>query len=800
MGIIHDNKSITNISLWQTKLGLLPVPLYANKNDKQFVLLNGNRGNFCLDLLENSEPIENRNRAWSSDVSYYITLEKKLDNLLIQTWNSPNPQTFPVKRVLDDLNGFHRLLEEQEPKSQQDIVKHVIRVFRSLRNQLGNNFDGQASLKVFLSLLACATENKDRSKINNKKWGLSAEAIDLAENINQAAWDRLISELIEENFNGLKPNLSLMLRHASGKVFQEAHYEAIFIHQEQLRLFGLPSEPIKLGKESAGVGLHFTPPALARTLVEEALFSYGNLAEQKEIKIFDPACGSGEFLRESLRQLRLKEFAGKIKLVGWDVSEAACDMAKFVLAWECRGFEKNVVIDIQCRDSLAKDSNWSNDSDIIIMNPPFVSWKKMSSGQRSVTEHSLGRIVNYRPDLSSIFVWKASQSLTKKGILATIVPASFLDSRSNEPIRQKLGEVLEAKLVARLGSHILFSTAFVDAALYIGSTEKTRTNILAFWADYRFSSTSEGLRSLRKIRNSSENVLPVVEDGYSIYAVSEIEENTNNWSPRPYESILQFNILSRRFPTVETLFDVKQGVSTGKNDAFIISKEYFDTLPKNERKYFRPAAMNKSIKYGFLSKIVYVFYPYGENSIENEDVLKAKVKKYYNDILVKYKKELSERQRINPNAWWHLAEHRTWQETVFPKLISTHFGDVGSFAWDETGEYVVVQGYAWLFKPTEKFDSLSQELSLAYLAIQNSPLFGELLAAVSNHMDGGQWNLSKRYVNKIPIPNLMEANFNSNIIKELTSYGKKIHAGKFGDDTTLNELVRTIYQVDRQIY
>ncbi|MBA2736877.1 MAG: N-6 DNA methylase, partial [Pyrinomonadaceae bacterium] len=454
MGIMQDNKSITNISLWQTKLGLLPVPLYANKNDKQFVLLNGNRGNFCLDLVENSEPIENRNRAWSSDVSYYITLEKSLTNLLIQTWNSPKPQTFPVNKVLSDLTGFHRLLEEQEPKSQQDIVKHVIRVFRSLRNQMGSDFSGQSSLKVFLSLLACATENKDRNKIDSNKWGLSADDVELARSVNQSAWDRLVSELIEENFNGLKPNLSLMLRHASGKVFQEAHYEAIFIHQEQLRLFGLPSEPIKLGKESAGVGLHFTPPALARTLVEEALFSYGDLIEQKRIKIFDPACGSGEFLRESLRQLRLKEFTGEITLVGWDVSEAACDMARFVLAWESRGYEKNVVIDVQCRDSLAEDSNWSNDSNIIIMNPPFVSWQKMSSEQRKVTEDNLGKIINYRPDLSSVFVWKASQSLNKKGVLATIIPASFLDSGSNEPIRQKLGEILETKLVARLGSHL----------------------------------------------------------------------------------------------------------------------------------------------------------------------------------------------------------------------------------------------------------------------------------------------------------------------------------------------------------
>ncbi len=797
MGNIQNNKTITNISLWQTKLGLLPVPLYANKKSKQFVLLNGNRGNFCLDLLENSEPIENRNRAWSSDVSYYITLEKNFDNLFIQTWNSPKITSYPVNKVLSDLNGFHRLLEEQEPKSQQDIVKHVIRVFRSLRNQLGNDFSGQSSLKVFLSLLACATENKNRNKINIDKWGLSSDSIELAKSVNQTAWDRLVLELIEENFNGLKPNLSLMLRHASGKVFQEAHYEAIFVHQEQPTLFGLPSEPIKLGKESSGVGLHFTPPALARTLVEEALFSYGSLGKQKEIKIFDPACGSGEFLRESLRQLRLKEFDGKIKLIGWDVSKAACDMAKFVLAWESRGFEKNVAIDIQCRDLLAEDSNWSNDSDIIIMNPPFVSWKNMSSEQRSVTENSLGQRINYQPDLSSVFTWKAARSLNEKGVLASIIPASFLNSSSNEPIRQKLGEILETKLVARLGSHLLFSTALVDAALYVGSVKKNHKGTLAFWADYRLSSNAEGLRALRKIRNSSKDILPIIEDGYNIYAVSEIEKDTKSWSPRPYESVsLLNNLLSKQLTKVEDLFDVSQGVKTGKNKAFLIDKEYYDSLPKVEKNYFRPAIVNKSIKFGFLIDTTYVFYPYGKHYLENEEKLSQKLKAYYNGILLKYKNELI-RKAANPDEWWNLDRARTWQIDLVPRIVSTYFGDVGSFAWDETGEYVTAQGFSWLLKPTIEVETFNSELGLAYLAILNSSIFGELLAAVSNHVGGGQWDLSKRYVNKIPLPNLMEADFNPNTISELASYGKQIHAGKFSNENDLEKLVRTIYQVDR---
>ena len=774
------------------------MPLYANKKSKQFVLLNGNRGNFCLDLLENSDPIENRNRAWSSDVSYYITLEKNLDNLLIQTWNSPKPQLFSVNKVLSDLNGFHRLLEEQEPKSQQDIVKHVIRVFRSLRNQLGNDFTGQSSLKVFLSLLACATENKNRNKVNIDKWGLSSDSIELAKSVNQTAWDRLVLELIEENFNGLKPDLSLMLRHASGKVFQEAHYEAIFVHQEQLRLFGLPSEPIKLGKESSGVGLHFTPPALARTLVEEALFSYGSLSKQKEIKIFDPACGSGEFLRESLRQLRLKEFAGKIHLVGWDVSEAACDMAKFVLAWESRGYEKDVVIDIQCRDSLAEDSNWSDDSDIIIMNPPFVSWQNMPSLQKDMVKATLGNLAKNTPDLSSLFVWKASQSLSKKGVLASIIPASFLDSHSSEPLRQQVSEILETNLVARLGSHLLFSSALIDAGLFVGSKIKNVKPSLAFWADHRLRSNAEGLRTLRKIRFSDKNVLPIIEDGFNIYQIPNHDQGIKSWSPRPFESYsLLSDLLNKDFPTVDFLFDVKQGIRTGNNNVFLLSASEFDALPKEEQKYFRLAIINKSIKYGYLIDSTYVFYPYGKNEINSEDELNQFIPNYYRNTLLKNKEKLSKRAGINLEKWWNLTRHREWQVEQNPKLVSTYFGDAGSFAWDESGDFVVVQGFGWILRPKKNIKEISQTIGLAYLSILNSKLFTELLAAVSNHVGGGQWNLSKKFVKDIPLPDLTKKDFNPELINELASFGKQIHSGKFSDETELEKLVKTIYQVDR---
>jgi len=36
------------------------------------------------------------------------------------------------------------------------------------------------------------------------------------------------------------------------------------------------------------------------------------------LKIFDPACGSSEFLIEALKQLKENKYNGEIKVIGWD--------------------------------------------------------------------------------------------------------------------------------------------------------------------------------------------------------------------------------------------------------------------------------------------------------------------------------------------------------------------------------------------------------------------------------------------------------------------------------------------------
>ena len=68
-------------------------------------------------------------------------------------------------------------------------------------------------------------------------------------------------------------------------------------------------------------------------------------------------------------------------------------------------------------------------------------------------------------------------------------------------------------------------------------------------------------------------------------------------------------------PTLETIFDVKQGILTGLNEAFILSKRELDDLPPEETRYFRPALFRDSLSAGLVQDKYFVFFPYGDRGL-----------------------------------------------------------------------------------------------------------------------------------------------------------------------------------------
>ncbi len=92
----------------------------------------------------------------------------------------------------------------------------------------------------------------------------------------------------------------------------------------------------------------------------------------------------------------------------------------------------------------------------------------------------------------------------------------------------------------------------------------------------------------------------------------------------------------KKLARVANVFKVEQGVRTGNNLVFKVSSYNFETLPDNEKKYFRPVIDNESITNGFLHKGGYIWYPYDKNGLilKSEDELEENVPTFYQNVLL----------------------------------------------------------------------------------------------------------------------------------------------------------------------
>jgi hypothetical protein len=96
---------------------------------------------------------------------------------------------------------------------------------------------------------------------------------------------------------------------------------------------------------------------------------------------------------------------------------------------------------------------------------------------------------------------------------------------------------------------------------------------------------------------------------------------------------------------------------------------------------------------------------------------------------------------------------------------------------------------------THKF---STKIGYAYLAILNSDIFSQLLAASSTHVSGGQWALTKQYIENIALPDLFKLKTNSQLIEGLISIGKSIFHGNLMSNKEIDlqaKLVRQAYGI-----
>jgi SAM-dependent methyltransferase len=782
---------------WAGLLGLVYVPMFgagekAKTRGDHAILLDGAKASFAFssgntpEMLSQNTPL---NWTWSSHVRHAAIVDRCESTLYLRQWDAPGLiRRFEVPRQEQGAIDFLEILQAVRPLQVPDVIQHVLHAFRLVR-EIRSCQRPLWAIRVLNGLLLAAdgvrTGRIDRAAVEKAgtigeafralggRARTLAEVADLPKGIRDQDIGVLGHYFLQPDARtGLYLLPSLLFRHASSKLYQEAHLEIERSPQLSFAGMGSTIEPTGTLRRD----IRFTPANLARALVQQAIAALGTLPQR--LVAVDPACGSGIFLQELLRELALRQFGGCVKVIGYDISEVSACMSRFCLknaATDLGGGKMKVEVKVEEHNSLRE--TWDT-ADLVVMNPPFIPFSALDAGQRQDVQTILGDAAKGRVDMAMAFVSKAVQSLRPGGVLACVLPGAALYGESGLPWRERLQAEGEVLMLGRFDGFRYFPTSLVETSFLLlrrrREGEKHRPSVEVVIA--REGSEDAALRTLRlpgdDLRRQTQ--------GVEVFKIKAAETSPESWRPlhqSDYEC--RRDLMARNLPRVGTLFEINQGVRIGDKKTFLLDKEAYESLGK-ERKYFRPAAGGGTVRKGQLVRSDFIFYPYGSEGLllKTEEELRKSVPHYYTHWLAPRKKALEERAQIA--CWWGLTRPRTWQFTRSPHIVSAYFGGSGSFAFDPDGEYIVVNGFAWDWRSAlpEHLEFGGTRLPWAYLALLNSTVFEQILSWFSVPLQGGQMRLELRFLSKIPIPDFSCEFTPPDLLQDLVDMGKSIHRGQ----------------------
>ena len=179
------------------------------------------------------------------------------------------------------------------------------------------------------------------------------------------------------------------------------------------------------GKKSK-TGSYYTPSHIVSEIVNEYL--------QKDSKVLDPCCGTGQFLLAFAEKIEDPE-----KIYGVDIDEIAVRIARInlLVKYKDKEFAPNIV----CKNTLFEIGNYDlfslNDEkirefDVIATNPPWgVHFSKTDKERLKMLYPQIESFESF-----SYFLKKSIDLLKKDGVISFILPESILNVKVHSDIRE----------------------------------------------------------------------------------------------------------------------------------------------------------------------------------------------------------------------------------------------------------------------------------------------------------------------------------------------------------------------------
>ncbi|UCE15001.1 MAG: SAM-dependent DNA methyltransferase [Candidatus Heimdallarchaeota archaeon] len=320
-----------------------------------------------------------------------------------------------------------------------------------------------------------------------------------------------------------------------------------------------------------------------------------------QIKILDPACGSGTLLVSAYK--RIKELNGEIShtrilqnLFGFDVAAFAAQLAGINLALQ-EPLEPIDKCQIGIMDFFKLKLGQQNKNlefsvpkfDVIIGNPPFTRGDRLDREYKDFLETHLRRngiLLKYNKKylgLYAYFLLDSLRFLKDQGTLAFILPFSVINSLTMKPVMQYLSEKFSFRYFITSDVQEAFSeqSAFKEVFL-VAQKGKSPSQTVKFVILKQKLSRKNYLTLVKRIEEHNEDF---EDKSIRIRHITNQElRNSSNWVINLFnrefndlfELVMESDALTVMNQIVKTpRYDVDRGLRAGISDFFYLPNKYW---------------------------------------------------------------------------------------------------------------------------------------------------------------------------------------------------------------------------------
>lgn len=583
---------------------------------------------------------------------------------------------------------------------------------------------------------------------------LNIDDLDAFSTLDISTLRRLVSDLYEPREAPFSLNFALMSKHALSRIYEK--FVAIFVEDDAaIDQMSFLRRPL-IEKSQKHFGVVYTPQFIA-SFFARYLKENTTPKRFREMKVLDPACGSGIFLRSVVEeQCNLsdraitKESISDIfsNIFGIDQDGNALEATRLSLA----------LLHLVTTDTLPEhlnlveadafeieaNSNFPDSFDAILTNPPYIKLDNLSSEQREKILEFLGSKFTGRADAYLAFMILCLNKCSNGGFVFFVIPQTFLRAKNAHFIRSLISKEFDVRCLVDLSAVRVFE----DVGAY---------SILLILQRRHADAAVGGAAVVAQITDSVGSALQAVLDEsdvrnpyFKVFSSEQKEFRHKEWLIRPPEIERLSRELSR-FSKLSDYLECYQGFVTGADDVFI--RDVVD-VPESERALYALYLPDRDIgqyEVPRSSKKV-VLYPFHSGQLLTEEAIRADFPETWR-YLEANREVLERRKRSDGTPWWRPYRPRAPERIQRPKIVAPHLMLTPRFAVDHEGSYVTKHGPFMVAKIGGADESVLLDFFCAVLNSSVSAWY------IRNHMptfSRGYSRLEVATLKDLPVPVLEE--------------------------------------------